>query len=232
MDNGTANRDDRETEAWQGVLARGRWFGGLPAPLQRTILQRSSVRRYGRAEYLVREGDPPKALMAVLSGRVRVVRTVGEGHEALMAVVGAGIWLTEYSVLAGEPSLSSMVADSAVQALVLPVSAFEGIVDADPRAFRLFAGLLTERYALLYRYAAEARGLPAEAWLLTRLTDLAAMQRAASGSIGPVTLHLSQSDLASMVGMSRQSLNALLARLRARGLVEVGFRAIRVLGQP
>lgn len=72
-------------------------------------------------------------------------------------------------------------------------------------------------------------GLPVEAWLPTRLTDLAGMLAAASGSSVPVTLGVSRSRLATMVGLSRRSLSTLLARLRARGLVEVGFRAIRVL---
>jgi CRP-like cAMP-binding protein len=41
---------------------------------------------------------------------------------------------------------------------------------------------------------------------------------------------LSQVELASMVGLSRQRLSTLLGRLAAQGLIEVGFRRIRVLG--
>ncbi len=47
---------------------------------------------------------------------------------------------------------------------------------------------------------------------------------------GPVDLPLSQVELASMVGLSRQRLSTLLGRLAAQGLIEVGFRNIRVLG--
>jgi len=42
-------------------------------------------------------------------------------------------------------------------------------------------------------------------------------------------IHLSQSHLASMLGMSRQTLNATLARLQRRGLVRVGFRVIELI---
>jgi DNA-binding XRE family transcriptional regulator len=43
-------------------------------------------------------------------------------------------------------------------------------------------------------------------------------------------IHLSQADLASMVGVSRQTLNAALARLQAQELLRVGFRVIELLG--
>jgi DNA-binding Lrp family transcriptional regulator len=43
-----------------------------------------------------------------------------------------------------------------------------------------------------------------------------------------VSLAVSQADLARMVGVSRQTLNALLGRLSKAGLIEVGFRRIRV----
>jgi len=40
---------------------------------------------------------------------------------------------------------------------------------------------------------------------------------------------MSQSHLASMLGVSRQSLNAALARLQRRGLLRVGFRMIELV---
>ena len=41
---------------------------------------------------------------------------------------------------------------------------------------------------------------------------------------------MTQAELATMVGVSRQTLSALLGRLEARGVIETGFRSIRVLG--
>jgi DNA-binding GntR family transcriptional regulator len=46
---------------------------------------------------------------------------------------------------------------------------------------------------------------------------------------GAISLTVSQADLARMVGVSRQTLNALLGKVAHAGLVEVGFRRIRVL---
>ena len=45
----------------------------------------------------------------------------------------------------------------------------------------------------------------------------------------PVSLTVSQLDLARMVGVSRQTLNVLLRRLDKERLIEIGSRSIRVL---
>ncbi len=46
---------------------------------------------------------------------------------------------------------------------------------------------------------------------------------------GTEELDISQADLAQMVGTSRQTVNALLQRIEAEGLIEVKFRKIRIL---
>jgi biotin operon repressor len=45
----------------------------------------------------------------------------------------------------------------------------------------------------------------------------------------PVELPYSQSELASLVGVSRQTVNQLIHALVAKGLVEAGFKQVRVL---
>jgi hypothetical protein len=44
----------------------------------------------------------------------------------------------------------------------------------------------------------------------------------------PARGHLVQAELERIVGVSRQTLNVLLAGLRDEGLVEIGFRSLRI----
>lgn len=213
------------------ILRQGVWFGGLPPVLQALILERSVVRSHRKGAFIIREGAPPKAMFAVLHGQVHVLRQVGNGDEVLIHVGEPGSWFGEYAVYAAAPSIGSIVAASQVRALMLPAQQFERIVNEEPRYFRHFADLLMEHFAYLFRYMAEAHGLVPEDWLCIRLADLAVLQRHHRPAEGPVDLTISQGDLANMIGVSRQTLNALLARLQARGLIEVGFRRIRVLDE-
>jgi len=212
------------------LLKAGRWFSGLPAALQTLIIERSVRKSYRKGDYVVREGQPPKAMHAVLSGRVRVTRKVGDEQEELLIQLGGpGFWFGDYAVYAGVNSIGSIVADTAVTTLALTVREFERIVREEPGYFRAFADLLFERYADLFRYLGESHGLAPEDWLRIRLVDLAAVMRRDDPAADAGVIALSQSELAAMMGLSRQTLSTLLGRLEARGIISVGFRSIRVL---
>lgn len=215
------------------LLRDGPWFGRLPEDLQRLIVGRCVERVCRKGEYLIREGEPGTGMGVVLEGQVHLVRRVAAANEVLVDVGAAGYWFGHYGALTGGAlSIGSIVATAAVRAMFLPLAEFERIVGDEPRYYRLFAQALIDRYAHLYRHLAEIHGLPPEEWLRTRLLELAEVRRdaAAQPRGAPVNLSLSHADLARMIGVSRQTIAGLLARLEARGLVEIGFRSIRVLG--
>jgi CRP-like cAMP-binding protein len=61
------------------------------------------------------------------------------------------------------------------------------------------------------------------------LQDLAAIRRREAQVSGPVDITVSQTELATMVGVSRQTLCMLLGRLQEYGRIGVSYRKIRVL---
>lgn len=210
-------------------LRRGRWFASLPALLQSTIVERTIARSYGKGAFIIEEGAPPRGLFALLEGRVHVVRGIAESDQALIHVGEPGMWFGEHGLLSGRSALASIVATTNVRTLLLPVAEFQRIVAEEPRHYPQFAALLFERYATVFRYASEARAVPAEDWLWTRLQDLAANRRRDAQVEGPVDISVSQTELATMVGVSRQTLCMLLGRLQERGQIDVGYKRIRVL---
>ena len=125
----------------------------------------------------------------------------------------------------------SVIAATAVRTLFLPVAAFERLIELEPRHLRPFACLLGERFAVAYRYIAEEQVLSPAERLLSRLRGIVAIQRRDPADRQPMTISMSQAELANMLGLSRQTLNALLAGLQSRGLIEVGYKRVRVLAQ-
>ncbi len=210
-------------------LRRGRWFGSLPGALQSVIVGRAITRCYGKDAFIVHEGAPARGLFALIEGRVHVVRAIAESGQALIHVGEPGMWFGEHGLLSGQPALASIVAAANARTLLLPVADFQRIVTDEPRYYPLFAALLFERYATVFRYASEARAVPAEDWLWTRLQDLAATRRLDAQIQGPVDINVSQTELATMVGVSRQTLCMLLGRLQERGQIDVAYKRIRVL---
>lgn len=210
------------------ALTKESWFRGLPEPLQNLIVQRSVVQSYDKGAQIIREGAPARGLFALLEGRVHATKFTSDGHEILFHVGAPGNWFGEYACFTGRPSIGSVIAASRVRVLFLSRAAFERIVADEPRYFRCFADLTLWRCALLYRYVAEAQGLTPEQILLLRLRDLAHQWRD-DRPPGPVEVMVTQNELASMIGVSRQTLSGFLAKLAARGAIEIGFRSIRVL---
>jgi CRP-like cAMP-binding protein len=211
-------------------LQRGRWFKEIPASLQSLIVQRSVVRSYGRNQAIVSEGDATRGMYCVLKGRVRAVRFAKNGEEVLLDVGGVGYWFAVYGMLANAPSIGSVIADTSVVVLNLSEREFARIVEREPRFYPHFAKLLIEQFARVFRHLGEVQGLTSEQLLLTRLKDmLDARQLEHTTNAGADEIKVSQSDLATMVGVSRQTLSALLARLEAEGRIEIGYRRIRML---
>lgn len=210
------------------LLRRGRWFAGLPDVLQREIVTASVEQAYERGEFIIKEGSPPRGMFAALEGRIHATRFVAEGREVLLHVLTEGVWFGDYGCYSGQRSIGSLVAASRAKVLCLPIAAFERIVADEPRHFRRFADLMLERYAVLFRYVTEVQGLSPEQVLALRLRDLAT-QWGDEPAHGPVEVNVTQAELASMIGVSRQTLSGFLARLASRGAIEIGFRTIRIL---
>jgi CRP-like cAMP-binding protein len=145
----------------------------------------------------------------------------------LLHVGGPGLWTGEYVLISRGRSINSVIADAPTTALYLSAKDWQRIVDEEPRWLSHFAALLAERFATAFRAYAEAQALSHDEWVYARLRLVAHVEREHGATASRI--HLSQSHLASMVGVSRQTLNAALGRLQRRGLLRVGFRLIELV---
>lgn len=220
--------NERERARFLHIFRRGAWFGGLETALQCLIVERLTPRSFAKGETIIREQGPSRGLFALLRGRVGFVRATAGGDEYLVHVAEPLFWFGEMGLLTRRTVVTTL-ALAPVRALALPMAAFEEIVAAEPRYYRPFAELALERFAAAYRFVAENHLLPAETRLCTRLADLAEMRAQDAPQAGPITLGLSQEELARVVGLSRQTVNPLLRGLQAEGLIELESRKIRVL---
>ena len=160
---------------------------------------------------------------------MRVTRRLSDGRDLLVHVGRQGLLGGDYGALSGQTTIGSTIAETSVRALFLSAAEFERIVDEEPRHFRAFMELLLERYRTVFAFVAELQGLPSEERLWRRLEGIASFWRDGAPAGSPIDIPISQVELAQMVGLSRQRLSTLLGRLEAHGLIEVGFRSIRVL---
>jgi CRP/FNR family transcriptional regulator, cyclic AMP receptor protein len=204
------------------ALGRCRLFAGMgPEPL-RAMARTLRARRFRRGEVLFHEGDPGDALFVVASGAVKVVVPSEDGEEAILATLRRGDFLGELALLDGAPRSASAVALEPTETLALPRDQFLSLVATEPAIRDALMASLAGELRRLTTHVAELHFLDLTGRLAARLSRLAE-EHGEPMPDGAVRLDapLTQSDLAAMIGATRQSVNKLLGEFEADGLLRI-----------
>ena len=180
------------------------------------------VRHYRKNETIFHEGDPGDSLYILESGSVKIVLLSPESEEgAIIATLARGDFFGELALLDGAPHSATAVAMEATDALVLRRDRFEELVDTEPLLRKaLFAGLVTELRRLT-GHVQELHFLDLPGRLASRIVRLARESRPGEATDIRLDWPFTQSDLAAMIGGTRQTVNRLLSDMTAQGLVRV-----------
>jgi CRP-like cAMP-binding protein len=184
--------------------------------------QNLRLRRFRRGETIFHQGDPGESLFILEAGSVKIVLPSAEGEEgAIIATLGRGDFFGELALLDGAPHSATAVAVEPTQALVLGRVTFERLVDESAGLRRaLFAGLVAELRRLT-GHVEDLHFLDLPGRLARRLVRLAReTDVAASGEVS-LAWPYTQSDLAAMIGGTRQTVNRLLSDFAERGLIRI-----------
>ena len=217
----SAKRTTRE------VLAGNPWFRALPAALAEGILAQGLIRRMAD-EIVYAAGDPPNGIFALISGEIRVIQTTAEGRSALLMIASPGVWFGEAAMIDGQPRSSDAVAVGQAVVLQLSPAVFRRLTSDNSQHYAAFAGLVCQQYRKAMEYIVATADLPLPVRLAQRLVALVQTHGRQDRGAVIIGLHLSQENLAEMVGASRQSLNRALKALEARGMVSVGYSALTI----
>jgi len=176
--------------------------------------------RFRRGEIIFHQGDPGDTLHLVRSGAVKIVLPSPEGEEAIIATLRRGDAFGELALLDDEPRSAMAVALEPCETWTLGRDRFRGLLDRDPGLRDALLASLARELRRLTGQVEELHFMDLAGRLATRLARLA--REAAPGS-REVRLDwpYTQSDLAAMIGGTRQSVNKLLSGFVERGLLVI-----------
>lgn len=190
------------------------------------------IRRFRKGETVFHQGDPGDALFILASGSVKVVLPSDEGAEpAIVAVLGPGEFFGELAILDGAPHSATIVAVEPTETLVLHRDTFLRLIDTAPELRRALLASLATEIRRLTGHVEDLHFLDLPGRLASRIVRLADAQPAEADGSVRVPWPYTQSELAGMIGGSRQSVNRLLADLADEGLVRLE-RDILVVADP
>src|SRR5665213_4207910 len=89
------------------------------------------VRSYSAGDYLSRAGEIAAGMFVILSGEVLSSQHDTLGREERIVTHGPGNFTAELATLSGRPSLADNVAQTAVQAIVIPSQKLREVMVAE-----------------------------------------------------------------------------------------------------
>jgi CRP/FNR family cyclic AMP-dependent transcriptional regulator len=207
-------------------------FAGIDPRGVELLAEAAARRTFPKGQTVFREGDAGGSLYVVVDGLVKVSVSSSDGAELALTTLRPPDAFGELPLIDGGPRSASAVAVVDTVLLVLDRRTLLEVMERSPI---LVDGLLRSVGRLLRRLTEQAGDLVfldlhgRVAKLLLRLADPEGRH------IGePITLdlQLTQTDLAEMVGGSRQSVNQILRSFERRGMVELRGREIRIVSPP
>lgn len=187
-------------------------------------------RAYARDEVIYLRGDPGTAFYVIASGRVKIALTSPEGKELILRRLGPGEFHGELALLDDEPRSADAVATEASVLLVLQRDAFRQFL-AD------HSSVATKLLATVSRYLRSNAELIQDATFLDVPARLARMLLELGGATehdlppagAVIPDRMKQSELASLVGATRESINKWLGSFERQGLIKLDKGQITLL---
>ena len=199
------------------LIRRVPLFSMLTQAQAESIAEGVVKRRYRRGELIVERGRKTNALFILLTGRARVVASDERRREVILAVLEAGDYLGEMSLIDNEPHSATVLAEVQTDVLVLGRAEFDRCVGDNPQMARaVMTGLVKrlrradqkiESLALMDVYGRVARAL---------------LEFASEDGTGNAVIRdkVSRQDLAKMVGASREMVSRVMKDFEEQGFIE------------
>jgi CRP/FNR family cyclic AMP-dependent transcriptional regulator len=201
------------------ALAKTQLFQALqPADLD-AILARAMVKRVLRGEMIRRRGDPGTGMVIIVSGRVRISLVSEDGREVTLTVLGPGEVLGEMTLLDGGECSADATAQEDCVLLALERTQFLRLLRANSDLCLHLMSVLCQRLRRSNAALEDMALLDLSTRLGRLLLRLCNDYGAASPNGTRIEVKLSQKDLSSLAGASREKVNKQLRQWEQEGII-------------
>ena len=208
-----------EAEGCKAVLSRCPLFQAMTPSELDAAIARATLKRVPRGRAILRQGAPSPGLFVIAAGQVRVGVVAEDGKELTLEVLGAGDALGEMSLVDNEDCSADASAQEDCVLLFIERAQFQELlrnnVDLCVRMLALLSGRVRRANANVMTMARLSLPTRLGRALLQLGRDYG--ERCAAGT--RIAVKLSQRDLSSLVGCSREKVNKQLRRWEQDGIL-------------
>ncbi|MHA7630760.1 Crp/Fnr family transcriptional regulator [Corallococcus sp. M7] len=207
--------------SYSELLARIPLFGNLPREELELLSPLLRSRRYPRGEVIFHQGDVGTALYIVRRGQVAIRLSSSDGKEVILALLDRGDFFGELALLDGSPRSTDAVAREEADVLCLQREDFQRFLATRPQVSLALLTTLSRLVRRVTQLVHDATFLDARTRLVRVLLDLAQHQGrpGSDGVVIVIAQKLTQTELANLCGLTRESTNRWLRFLMREGLL-------------
>lgn len=208
----------------QRLLAACSLFSHLTKVERMALVAKAKIRKFAAGQLIFQMGSPGDAMMAVLTGTIRISIPSPDGKEIALAILQAGDVFGEIALLDGKERTADATAVSESHLAILERQEVLNFLDRNPASWLKLVEVLCDRLRKTDQQISELALLQ----LPNRLAKtLLRLSRDRVSTAGEITL--SQRELGNFVGASRESVNKCLRDWQKQGFLRVDGNIIRVL---
>ncbi len=167
-------------------------------------------RIFRQGEVIFHRDDPGQVLYIIREGKVKICLTSPDGQEVSLTVLGAGECFGELAILDGEPRSTDAIALERLEVYTLQRQDFINVVLNHPKIAIQVMKVLSQRLRQTDQQIEDLLFLDVYGRVAKKLLELSESHGVPTPQGIRIDLRLTQQELASMVGASRESVNKVM----------------------
>jgi CRP-like cAMP-binding protein len=200
------------------LLSKHFLMSTLPQRTLDDLVKFTTIARVKPHRVIFSKSDPGDCLYGILAGRVRIFSTSPEGDEIVLDILESGKLFREIAFLVGSTRTASAAAMEQTDLMRIHRDHFLPYVRSNPDLLLNIVTLLCNRIRGSSEIIEDTAFLPMPARLAKRLLALGEHYRRPGTQV--ITVPVSQHEIGSMAGVSRETANKQLAIWRSAGIVD------------
>ncbi len=209
-----------ETEKETLYLKQVPLFADLADEEVRELMTVARRRTFRAGEVIFHREDPGQVLYMIKEGKVKICLISPDGQEMTLTVLGKGEYFGEFALLDGLPRSTDAIASERVECYTLQRTDFHNAIVKNPQIAIQAMEVLSKRLRNTNQMVEDLIFLDVYGRVAKKLVELADAHgtKAEDGGIR-IEMRLTQQELASMVGASRESVNKVMGYFSEKNFI-------------
>jgi CRP/FNR family cyclic AMP-dependent transcriptional regulator len=215
-----------ERKLW--YLKRCDLFERLTPEQAARLERRALMRSFPRGTLIYAPTEPGQCVLVLVAGRVKIKDVTADGKESILTFIDEGELFGELAIVDDRARQEYAEAVTDAQVLAIPREDLLALMEQRPDIALSITKLVGLRRRRIENRFRNVLFLPSRERLVRLLLELMEAHGDRSGNSCSIRLPLSHQELASLIGVTRETVTVVLGQLQAEGLIRVKRRRLVV----